>query len=406
MIIWLWVGFVAFVLAMLALDLGVFHRHAHIMSIRESLTWSAVWIALALAFNVGVYFLYARHWLDVGLNVAEPLTGHQAALQFFTGYLIEKSLSLDNLFVIMMIFAYFQVPRAYEHRALAWGIMGAIILRGVMIAAGAALITRFSWIIYVFGALLLLTALRMMISREDSVHPEKNPLVKLVRRLMPVAGEYDRDHFFTRLDGRLAATPLLLVVAVIESMDVLFAVDSIPAIFAVTTDPFLVFTSNIFAILGLRALYFAIAGLIHRFRYLKVSLVYVLGFIGVKMLLAHYIHIPTAVSLGVVCGILLIGALASIIVARRQARTAMLAAGNEVIDLAAGAWRQIRRLVIIVVGSTILLIGVAMIVLPGPAIVVIPLGLAILAIEFVWARNLLRRVKQAGHDAARSLRQK
>ncbi|MCA9735479.1 MAG: TerC family protein [Deferribacteres bacterium] len=312
MTIWLWIGFLLFVLFMLALDLGVFHRKIHVIKIREAMMWSAFWIVLALLFNALLYAMYENHWLGIGTEVGHRLNGRVAALQFFTGYVIEKSLSLDNIFVIALIFAYFKVPAIYQHRVLFWGILGALVLRGIMIAAGAALIQRFSWMIYVFGVFLILTAVKMLIARHDNLEPDKNPIVKLVRRLYPVSSEFDGQNFFTMKNGRRAATPLFIALVVVESSDVLFAVDSIPAIFAVTLDPFIIFTSNVFAILGLRSLYFALAAMMEKFRYLKMSLVFILAYVGVKMLISHKFPIPAWVSLAIIGGILAVGVLASI----------------------------------------------------------------------------------------------
>jgi tellurite resistance protein TerC len=316
--IWLWLGFLVFIIALLALDLGVFHRKAHVIKTKEAFIWTAFWIMLALLFNVMIYYIYENHWFSIGKSIGNVLDGKEAALKFFTGYLLEKSLSLDNIFVIAMIFAYFNVPPVYQHRVLFWGILGAIILRGIMIGLGVALIERFTWMIYVFGILLILTAVKLLISRHDNIEPKKNPLVKLAKRLFPVSDTYKEDHFFTRLNGRIAITPLFLVLIVVESSDVLFAIDSIPAIFAITTDPFIVFTSNIFAILGLRSLYFALAAVIEKFRYLKMSLVYILAYVGVKMILSHHYHIPIIVSLSVIIGILLVGIMASIVASNRD----------------------------------------------------------------------------------------
>ncbi|MCB9849804.1 MAG: TerC/Alx family metal homeostasis membrane protein [Phycisphaerales bacterium] len=391
MTVWLWIGFVAIVLALLAIDLGVFHRRSHTVTVSEAVVWTCVWVALSLVFNVCIYFLYEHHIFGVGDVIGRELSGKQAALEFFTGYLIEKSLSLDNIFVIALIFVYFGVPAEQQHRVLFWGILGALIMRGAMIAAGAALIHRFTWITYVFGGILIITAIRMLLSHHEKVEPENNPLVRLARKCFPVSDGFVGKHFFTRIDGRRAITPLLLVLLVVESTDVLFAVDSIPAIFAVTYDPFIVFTSNIFAILGLRAFYFVLAGAMDKFRYLKISLVVLLAFVGVKMLLAHHFPIPTWVSLLIIGGILAIGVVASLVATSVDG--AKLATGlNEV---AAYSWRKVRRGVIIVIGVTVVLIGIALIVLPGPAVVVIPAGLAILGTEFVWARRLLAKFKLA-----------
>jgi tellurite resistance protein TerC len=296
--IWLWVGFNVFVLAMLALDLGVFHRKAHVVSFKESMTWTVVWVALALLFNGGVWHFY----------------GSQKALEFFTGYLIEKSLSVDNVFVFALLFSYFAVPAKYQHKVLFWGILGALLMRAAMIAAGAALISRFSWVIYIFGAFLILTGIKMVVKREEEIHPERNPVVRWFKKLMPVTADYRGDSFFVKENDRRWATPLFVVLLLVEFSDLIFAVDSIPAIFAVTTDPFIVYTSNVFAILGLRSLYFALAGVMNKFHYLKIGLGVVLAFVGVKMLLAHTAwKIPTLFSLGVVLGILALSVLWSLL---------------------------------------------------------------------------------------------
>jgi tellurite resistance protein TerC len=286
--LWLWVGFTVIVLGLLALDLGVFHRHAHVVTIREATVWSAIWISLALAFNAVLFW-----W-----------RGSEVGLQFLTGYLIEKSLSVDNIFVFVLIFTYFAVPAAYQHRVLFWGILGALIMRGIMIAAGAALIKEFHWILYLFGAFLVVTGIKMARDKGHALNPDKNPVVRLFRRFMPVATEYHGQRFFVRQTGVLMATPLFVVLLLVEFTDLIFAVDSIPAIFAITQDPFIVYTSNVFAILGLRSLYFLLAGIIHRFHYLKVGLGIVLTFVGVKMLLLDVYKIPTAVSLAVVLGVI------------------------------------------------------------------------------------------------------
>jgi TerC family integral membrane protein len=316
----LWTGFVALILLLLSLDLGVFHRRAHVVSIREALTWTGVWVTLALLFNALVYVIYQHHWLGMGTHPHQEPTGKDAALKFLTGYIVEESLSLDNVFVMALIFTYFRIPTRYQHRVLFWGILGAQIMRGAMIGAGTALIHRFDWVIYVFGGFLIFTAIKLMLTRQETMHPEHNLLVRLARKVYPVSHELDGQRFFTRMNGRHAATPLFLVLLLVESSDVMFAVDSIPAIFAITQDPFIVYTSNIFAILGLRSLYFALAGSLDKFRYLRTSLVFVLGFVGAKMLLSHYRPIPIGVSLGVIVGILLIGMLASLLVERREAK--------------------------------------------------------------------------------------
>ncbi len=299
--IWTWIGFNAFVLAMLAVDLGIFHRKAHQVSVREAAAWTAVWISLALLFNVGIYYL------------ASP----QAGLEFLTGYLIEKALSVDNIFVFVLIFSYFNVPPKYQHRVLFWGILGALVMRGAMIGAGAALIHQFHWIIYVFGAFLVFTGIRMATQDEHAIEPESNPVIRLVRRFVPVTNVYHGQKFFIRetIGGRLqrVATPLFVVLVLVETTDLIFAVDSIPAIFAITQDPFIVYTSNVFAILGLRALYFLLAGVIHQFHYLKLGLSVVLVFVGSKMLLADIYKIPIGISLGIIAAVLGTAVLASLL---------------------------------------------------------------------------------------------
>lgn len=396
MTIWLWIGFVALVLVMLALDLGVFHRRSRPIGISEAAVWTTVWVILALLFNASVYYLYHHHVFGIGLEIGHALTGEQAALQFFTGYVIEKSLSLDNIFVIALIFTYFRVQAQYQHRVLFWGILGALVMRGVMIGAGAALIARFAWMTYVFGVLLLLTAIKMLVARHDNLEPGRNPLVRLARRLYPVSRDFEDQRFFTRIDGRRAITPMLLVLLVVESSDLLFAVDSIPAIFAVTHDPFLVYTSNVFAILGLRSLYFVLAGVMDKFRYLKVSLVCLLAFVGIKMLLAHHHPIPTLASLGIISGILSVGALASILVGHRDAAPLVSPLADELGDLVKYSRKQFRRVIVVLLGASVLIVGLAMIVLPGPAILVIPAGLAILGTEFLWARQLMGKLRSSG----------
>jgi tellurite resistance protein TerC len=308
--IWLWVGFNVFVLGMLALDLGVFHRKSHVVSVKEATVWSAVWISLALTFNAGIYF----YWNT--LIPGSSYSNSEAALAFLTGYLIEKSLSVDNIFVIALIFGYFAVPAAYQHRVLFWGILGALVMRAAMIFAGAALLKEYHWIIYVFGAFLIFTGIKMFTHKEEELHPESNPVIKLVRKLIPVTKNYEDDRFFVRHAGKLMATPLFLVLIMVETTDLVFAVDSIPAIFAVTQDPFIVYTSNVFAILGLRSLYFVLAGVIDKFYYLKMGLAVILTFVGVKMTMIDLYKIPTPVSLGVIASVLAIAVVASLIRAR------------------------------------------------------------------------------------------
>lgn len=307
-----WIAFNAFVLAMLALDLGVFHRRAHVISSKEAGVWSATWIGLALLFNLGV-----AHFL-----------GPQAGLEFLTGYLIEKALSIDNIFVMVVLFSYFSVPAKYQHRVLFWGVLGALVMRGAMIAAGVYLIERFHSIIYVFGSFLVLTGARMAFQGERQMEPEANPFVRLVRRIIPVSHDYAGQKLFVYAPVspggplRRMATPLFLVLVLVETTDIIFAVDSIPAIFAVTTDPFLIYTSNVFAILGLRSLYFLLANVVTRFHYLKLGLAVILVFVGGKMLVSGVYELPVLVSLLVIATVLAVAIGASLLFPRRaEART-------------------------------------------------------------------------------------
>jgi tellurite resistance protein TerC len=293
----LWIGFLAFVFAMLAVDLGVFHRHSRAVSAREAFAWSLVWIGLALAFNGAVYYWF----------------GPARALEFLTGYLIEKALSVDNLFVFVVIFSYFNVKPALQHRVLFWGVLGALLMRAVFIVAGGALLEAFHWTIYLFGGLLLVTGVKLLRQKEGDIHPERNPVVRLLARALPVSTAATGQRFFVRDGGRWAVTPLFMALVTVEVSDLVFAADSIPAIFAITTDPFIVFTSNIFAILGLRSLYFLLAGMIGRFRYLNVGLAAVLIFVGAKMMLVEWIKVPIVLSLSVVAGLLMISIVASIL---------------------------------------------------------------------------------------------
>ncbi|HKQ15304.1 MAG TPA: TerC family protein [Steroidobacteraceae bacterium] len=319
---WLiWLGFFAIFIGVLALDLGVLHREAKAMRVRQALGWTVVWIIVALSFAGLVYGVYEYQWFGWHALGEDPPDGAEAAIQYVTGYLLEWSLSVDNIFVIAIIFTYMKIPAQFQYRVLFWGIVGAIVLRGAMIAAGAALIHNFDWTFYLFGAILLYSAWRMFGSEEEQFDPGKSVLVRIARRVYPVTDKLDGERFFTFVDGARAATPLFVTLLLVDFADVVFAVDSIPAIFAVTQEPFIVFTSNAFAILGLRSLYFAIAGLMAMFKYIKVSLIFILGFVGVKMLLHHHFEIPHAISLGVIVGFLAIGIAASMWSTRREPRT-------------------------------------------------------------------------------------
>jgi tellurite resistance protein TerC len=294
----LWIGFNLFVLIMLTLDLGVFHRKSHEVSVKEALTWTGVWITLAMLFNLFVFYQFDK----------------EKAIEFFTGYLIEKSLSVDNIFVIIMIFSYFNVPKAYQHKVLFWGILGALVMRVIFIFAGIELIHKFHWLIYIFGGFLIVTGIRMVTAGDAKLDPEKNPIVKLVRKIFPVTESFEQDKFFTKVDGKLWATPLFLVVMLIEATDLIFAVDSIPAILAISEDPFIVYTSNVFAILGLRSLYFALSGIENYFQYLKYGLAVILVFVGTKMCIVDWFKIPVEVSLIVIVFVLGVSMLASVII--------------------------------------------------------------------------------------------
>ncbi|RKX20532.1 MAG: hypothetical protein DRP51_05615, partial [Candidatus Zixiibacteriota bacterium] len=282
---------------MLALDLGIFHRKDHKISVKEGLVWSIIWIIVALIFNVIVYF-----W-----------QGEAKALQFFTGYLIERSLSIDNIFVFLLIFTYFGVPDKFQYKVLFWGIIGALVMRGLFIGIGALLIARFHWVIYIFGAFLVYTGIKMGVAGDTKIEPEKNPVLRFVRRFIPLTDNYDKGKFFVKKAGKKLGTPLFVVLIVVETTDIVFAVDSIPAIFAITLDPFIVYTSNVFAILGLRALYFALAGLMDMFYYLKYGLSAILAFVGVKMLISGYYKIPDMMALGVIAFLLAVSIIVSIL---------------------------------------------------------------------------------------------
>jgi tellurite resistance protein TerC len=307
--IWFWVGFNALVLVMLAVDLGIFHRKAHVVSMREALTWTLVWLTLALSFNAWIW----------------QYAGDQAALEFLTGYLVEKSLAVDNIFVFVLIFSFFAVPQMYQHRVLFWGILGALLMRGAFIAAGAYVLERWSWVIYIFGGLLVVTGIRMLVKRDQEPDLAENRLVRFAQRVLPLTNKYHDQKFVLRENGRLLVTPLLLVLLLVEVSDLIFAIDSIPAIFAITRDPFIVYTSNVFAILGLRSMYFLLANVVHRFVYLKIGLSFVLVFIGFKMLIAEWHHIDTTHSLLVVAFLIAGSIIASLM--RREPAAAVAGKG-------------------------------------------------------------------------------
>ena len=300
--VFLWAGFNLFVILMLALDLGVFHRKSHEVSIREALIWTGVWISLAMLFNIFIYYYF----------------NDDKAFEFFTGYLIEKSLSVDNIFVIIMIFSYFNVPKAYQHKVLFWGILGALVMRAIFIFTGIELIHRFHWLIYIFGGFMIFTGVRMLRQGDEQIRPERNPLVKLARKIFPFTKSFEGDNFFVRKGNKTWATPLFLVVILIEATDLIFAVDSIPAILAISDDAFIVYTSNVFAILGLRSLYFALAGIEKYFHYLKYGLSTILVFVGAKMCVMDYVKIPVGISLIVIVFVLAISMIASLVFPKKE----------------------------------------------------------------------------------------
>ena len=401
MAVLIWAGFLALILVFLAMDLGVFNRTPRVISTREALAWTLFYVSLSLAFSGVVFALFENDWAGIASNAPQQLDGRHAVLQYLTGYVVEYSLSLDNVVVIALIFSYFRVPLAYQHRVLYWGVLGALVFRGIMIGLGAALLAQFSWIMYVFGAFLIWSAVRMLMASDEGFDPDKSRMFGAIRKLYPIHDDFVEHKFFIQKDAKRYATRLFVVLMFVETSDVVFAVDSIPAIFAVTSHPFLVFSSNVFAVLGLRSLYFALAPMIEHFRYMKASLVLLLAFVGVKMILAHHVDIPNGASLGVIMGILGIGAIASIVSARREtARLGSPVAPAELEALGRLTLRAAKRVVVLVIGGTVLVIGVAMLVLPGPGLVVAPAGLAILATEFVWARRLLAKVKASATSAA------
>jgi tellurite resistance protein TerC len=385
----LWGGFVLFVLAMLALDLGVFHRKAHPVGFREALVWSGVWVSLALLFNG---MLYWKFGLDYGVK-------------FFSGYLIEKSLSIDNIFVFLAIFSSLAIPAVYQHRILFWGILTALVLRGLMILTGATMLERFEWLIYVFGVFLVLTGIKFFLQRNRTLHPEENSAMRLVRRLIPSTTRFEGGRFFMVANGRLVATPLLMALVLIEVADVVFALDSIPAVFAITKDPFIVFTSNIFAILGLRSLFFLLAGAVQKFSYLKLGLSAVLVFVGVKMTVANVVKISPFISLAVIAAILGGAAVTSIFHPKPERKSQLPSA---VPDPAVQSWqttdaepkatapapRGFGLVLALAAGWMLVLLGIVFLVAPGPGIPLLVAGLALLARRYHWARRILRRLNE------------
>jgi tellurite resistance protein TerC len=416
---WVYTGFIAIVLVLLALDLGVFHRKAHAPSMKESVAWTAFWVALALVFGVGVYFLYNGHVMGLGNAVpvvgspgeTTTLDGFEATKLYITAYLVEKSLSMDNVFVIAMIFTSLAIPTMYQHRVLFWGIVGALIMRGLMIGVGAAVVAKFSWIVYVFGALLIFSAIKMALAKEEQHDFHNSRVVRLISRIIPISRDLEGQRLISHIGGRWHGTPLFVALIIVEVTDLMFAVDSIPAVFAITGDPFIVFTSNIMAILGLRSLYFCLASAMTQFKYLKTALIAVLLFVGVKMCLVHTpFKIPAEISLAVVLGLLISGIAASLLTARGTTETAHPEGilpdrlANSEAQASRGwrwAWavwksnRTLRRVCVLTAGSAVILAGLLISPLPGPGLTILgPLGLGILASEFIWARRVADQATQ------------
>ncbi|MDA1370532.1 MAG: TerC family protein [Proteobacteria bacterium] len=387
-----WIGFFLFIIVVVSLDLGVFHRKPHVVSLPESIGWTCVWVTLALAFNVVIYYLYELNPSGWDMDT-EQLTGAEGALNFFTGYVVEKSLSIDNIFIIAMIFVHFQVPLELQHRVLFWGILGAVVLRGIMIFAGVVVIERFEWVVYILGLLLLFSAANMLVSHHDNISPENNFFIRAVQRYFPVTADFHGAHFFIMQNGVRTATPLFLALVLVETSDVTFAIDSIPAIFAITRDPFIIFTSNVFAILGLRSLYFMLAGLMEKFRYLKISLAFLLAYIGVKMMLVHYFPIPPTVSLSIIGGILFVGIFASTKTVFETV-TLLSPLADEIESLLNVSYRQARRAVILLLCSSFILAGVTVFILPGPPVFVTAMVLAILILITIWAVHALQQFRE------------
>jgi tellurite resistance protein TerC len=441
----IWVGFILFVLAMLAIDLFLVNRKAAEINVGHALRFTAVTVILALGFAVVVYFIFENRWMGFGEYYAREYPGESlgkhATMDYLAAWILEYSLSVDNIFVIAVIFSYFGVPAKYQHRVLFWGILGALIMRGAMIAAGAALVHHFEWLIAVFGVILLLTAVKMLKVGDEPVHPEKNIAIRIAKAVFPVTSDFHGEKFFVRrqpdpgsgVRAGIAMTPLFLVLLVIETTDVVFAVDSIPAVLAITHDPFIVFTSNVFAILGLRSMYFALGAFLRSFKYLKTSLVFVLAFIGIKMLMAGVpialnalymlgkgpnpevgpplplpfepVKIPNEISLPVIAGILGVGVVTSIM-SNRAERRASQTPLDDLTEAADIAFRNARRLAILVIGLTILAFSIPIGLLPGPGGIFVAIaGLVVLATEFIWAQRILTKLRkeaqrlQAGADS-------
>lgn len=384
----LWCILFITIAVLIALDLGVIHRHVREISLYEALAMSAFWISIGLGFAVFVYFNYEHHWFG-----SNSLDGTHALFQYLTAFSLEKMLSLDNLFVMALIFRQLQIPVAYQHRVLFWGILAAVTMRGLFISTGMLLINSFDWMVYVFAAFLVLSAFKILSNQVPNTFAEKNVILRGIRKLIHVHDDIDDNRFIKRIDGQLALTPLFLALVMVESADVMFAMDSIPAVISVSREPFIVYSSNVFAILGLRSLYFVLASALQQFHYLKLSMVVILCFIAIKMLLTHYYPVSAMTSLIVIFIIMAFGIVLSILDKTRGNILATSPLTEDLGRIYTMTFAGIKRVVILLVGTSVIIIGIIMIFTPGPAIVVIPAGLAILATEFIWARHLLKYFK-------------
>lgn len=384
----MWFIFISFIVILLLLDLGILHRRIRFISFYDALLLSAFWIVLGLGFALVIYFIYTQKW-----NSGSPLSGNEAVIQYLSAYIIEKSLSLDNLFVIALIFQSLQIPITYQPRVLLWGLLGAIVMRGIMIFGGIALYQQYHWMTYIFGALLIWGAIRLFVHHDKPPQPGNNRLLKLLKRFLPVDTQANQGRFFSRIDGKRAVTPLFIAMLMVESADLIFAIDSIPAAIGISQDPFIVYSANIFAILGLRALYFVLASALQQLRYLKISLMVVLAFVGTKMMLVHHYTINSSWSFLIIALILSVGIIVSLLSKKQGPLLAASPLAGEFNKMYYLTFTGLRRVIILILGISVVIVGIIMLVTPGPAIVVIPAGLAILATEFVWARMLLKKVK-------------
>ncbi len=389
----IWWFFLLLIAVLLFLDLGVLHRKAQDLSLYEAVALSTFWITLGLSFAVVIYFVYEYKWFSDSIDLT--IDSKTAVTQYLTAYLVEESLSLDNLFVIALIFQALKIPLGYQHRVLLLGIIGAIVMRGIFIVLGVFLVNEISWMNYVFGSILLFSAIKLLLdSQQPELHPQPGTILRIAKRLFPYTDNMANGDFFVRVAGKLTMTPLFIALLMVESADLLFAVDSIPAVIGISRDPFIIFSSNVFAILGLRAIYFLLAAAITKLRYLRATLTLILGFIGVKMLIAHYYEISATTSLIVIGTFLLLGVLTSLINKHESVVGESPVGMARLNALYEYTFTSLRRAIILLVGTTVVIIGIIMLITPGPAIVVIPLGLAILATEFVWAKRLLAKFKE------------